>query len=94
VAARDGVAIDLDVTVGAAPDDDLAAREREALSHVGARRIDEHETRFALPRPDALLKVTVLKPAAAFPPAGFPDSPTPAASDVAVQQAVVSAAVE
>ena len=47
VAAGDGVAIDLDVAVSATTERDLAARQREPLAHVGARRIDEHETALA-----------------------------------------------
>lgn len=44
----------------------------------------------ALPPPDALLEVTVLKPGVAFPPAGFPGGPAPAAADVALRQVVLS----
>src|SRR5262249_42043752 len=45
MAARHRVAVDLDVTVGAAAEDELLPVEREALAHVRPRRIDEHETR-------------------------------------------------
>lgn len=45
----------------------------------------------SLPEPDALLRVTILKPGVEpFPPAGFPEHATPAADDVVLRQAVAS----
>ena len=46
VAPRNGIAVDLDVTVRAAAEHDLVAGQREPLPHVGAGWIDEHEARF------------------------------------------------
>src|SRR6185503_3757852 len=47
VTARHRIAIDLDVTIRAAPEHDLVARECEAFAHIRAGRIDENETRLA-----------------------------------------------
>jgi hypothetical protein len=45
VAARHRITVDLDVAIVAAPDDELRFVEGEALAHLGARRVDEDETR-------------------------------------------------
>ncbi|HET9624406.1 MAG TPA: hypothetical protein VFP84_23705 [Kofleriaceae bacterium] len=47
MATRYRIAIDLNVAISAATEDDLAALQREPLAHVRPRRIDQHEARFA-----------------------------------------------
>ena len=44
---RDGIAIDLDVAIGAAAEDNFTPREWEPLSHIRTGRIDQDQTRLA-----------------------------------------------